>query len=120
MRIEQWDNAVAMGGFGARSLLAALDFRDDDGERVAVEPFDPVPWFWSDQYDRKIQFAGTSTGDPEMIQGSMDEGQFVRAYFDDEDRVLGVLAWNRPRQAIIGRQLIETGADRATVHDRLG
>lgn len=120
LRVEQWDNAVAMGGFGARSLLASLDWRDGNGEAVTVEPFDPVPWFWSDQYDRKLQFAGTSSGDPEMIRGSMGDGQFVRAYFDDEDRVLGVLAWNRPRQAIIGRQLIEEGADRATVHDRLG
>lgn len=120
MRIEQWDNAVAMGGYGARSLLAGLDRRRRNGQGAGVEPFDPVPWFWSDQYDRKIQLAGVSTGDPELIQGSMDDGRFVRAYFDTDDRVVGVLAWNRPRQAIIGRQLIEAGAGRAIVHDRLG
>ncbi len=120
IRVEQWDNAVAMGGYGAKSLLAALEWRGDDGEGVVVEPFDPVPWFWSDQYDRKIQFAGIATDDPEMIQGSAGDRQFVRAYFGHDGRVVGVLAWNRPRQAIIGRQLIEAGADRATVHDRLG
>ena len=48
MRVEHWDNAVAQGAHAARRLLV------DDGE---AEPFMPVPWFWSDQYDRKIQMA---------------------------------------------------------------
>ena len=47
--MEHWDNAIAMGTHAARSLLAG------DG---GAEPFDPIPWFWSDQYDRKIQLAG--------------------------------------------------------------
>ena len=49
MRIEHWENAVEMGAHAARTLLAG----DAGGE-----PFMPVPWFWSDQYDRKIQLAG--------------------------------------------------------------
>ncbi|MXZ30211.1 MAG: oxidoreductase, partial [Acidimicrobiia bacterium] len=49
MRVEHWDNAVEQGMAAARRLLAAGG---------ATEPFAPVPWFWSDQYDRKIQLAG--------------------------------------------------------------
>ena len=49
MRVEHWDNAIAMGTHAARTLLAGP---------AAAEPYEPVPWFWSDQYDRKIQLAG--------------------------------------------------------------
>ena len=53
MRVEHWDNAIAMGAHAAGTLLA--DLRGGQGE-----PFAPVPWFWSDQYDRKVQLAGRS------------------------------------------------------------
>src|SRR5690606_34526803 len=57
MRIEHWDNAVEMGAYAGRRLLAG------DGP---IEPFTPVPWFWSDQYDRKLQLAGRSSAGDEV------------------------------------------------------
>ena len=55
LRVEHWETAIQMGEAAAQRLLA---------EHHGTEPevFDPVPWFWSDQYDRKIQLAGRSGG----------------------------------------------------------
>jgi 3-phenylpropionate/trans-cinnamate dioxygenase ferredoxin reductase subunit len=109
MRIEHWDNAITMGVHAARRVIAWLD--DPDGERVEPEVYDPVPWFWSDQYDRKIQLAGRSSGADEVrvVDGSTDERRFV-ALYRRGDRVVGALAMNRPRQLLTYQRLIERGA----------
>jgi 3-phenylpropionate/trans-cinnamate dioxygenase ferredoxin reductase component len=99
MRVEHWDNAITMGAHAARRLLCE------------VEPYDPVPWFWSDQYDRKIQLAGRSSDADEVriVDGSTDERRFV-ALYRRGDRLTGVLAMNRPRPLLTYRRLIERGA----------
>lgn len=102
-RVEQWDNAIEQGGYAARSLLAWAGGDD-------IDPYEPIPWFWSDQYDRKIQLAGIPSGRVEMIIGSMDEGRFAQIYIDDQDQFVGALAWNRPKQAIQARQLLAAAA----------
>jgi len=109
LRVEHWDNAVTMGEHAARTLLA--DLAADGRGSLAVDPYDPVPWFWSDQYDRKIQLAGWASGADEMrvVDGSFDERRFAAIYRKD-DRVVGVLAMNRPRQVAIYRKLIEANA----------
>ncbi len=102
-RVEQWDNAVEQGGYVARRLMAWASGDD-------IEPYTPVPWFWSDQYDSKIQLAGIPTGRSEIVQGSFEEQRVVQIFLDDDDLLVGALAWNRPRQAIQSRQLIGRGA----------
>lgn len=104
MRVEQWDNAVEMGLYTGRRLAGLLAGDDPPAER-----FEPVPWFWSDQYDRKMHLAGLAEGEPRMLQGSFEEQRFVRMYVGDDDAVMGVFCWNRPRQAIMARQLIAAG-----------
>jgi 3-phenylpropionate/trans-cinnamate dioxygenase ferredoxin reductase subunit len=98
LRVEHWETAVQQGEAAARRLLA------DDSE---AEPFDPVPWFWSDQYDRKIQLAGRSGADHdvELVHGSFDEKRFVALYGRD-GVVRGVLGFNRPRHVMQLRQLV--------------
>ncbi len=100
MRIEHWSNAVEQGGAAAKRLLAA------DGE---AEPFAPVPYFWSDQYDTKIQFLGRAAPDDTLavVDGSLDDGRFV-ALFGRAGRLVGALAFNRPRQLMAYRRLIAT------------
>ena len=97
MRVEHWDNAAQQGAHAARRLLDA-----------AVGPFTPVPWFWSDQYDRKIQLAGRVRGDDEVrvVTGSVDERRFAAVY-GREGRIVGVLGFNRPRHVMRYRALIE-------------
>jgi 3-phenylpropionate/trans-cinnamate dioxygenase ferredoxin reductase component len=103
MRVEHWDNAVEQGAYAARRLL-----QPDDG--AGVEPFAPVPWFWSDQYDRKIQLAGRvrPTDDFEVVTGSLEERRFA-ALYGRGGRVVGVLGMNRPRHVMQYRALIEEG-----------
>jgi 3-phenylpropionate/trans-cinnamate dioxygenase ferredoxin reductase component len=105
MRVEHWDNAIAMGAHAARRLLADL------GAGGSSEPYDPVPWFWSDQYDRKIQLAGRSSGADEVrvVDGDPAERRFV-ALYRRGDRLTGVLAMNRPRLLMTYRNLVERRA----------
>ncbi len=110
MRVEHWDNAIAMGTAAACRLLAGGG---------AGDPFTPVPWFWSDQYDRKIQLAGLAGPDDEVrvVAGSVEERRFV-ALYGRAGRLVGVLGWSWPRQVMTYRALIEQGAswDEALAH----
>jgi NADPH-dependent 2,4-dienoyl-CoA reductase/sulfur reductase-like enzyme len=101
MRIEHWTHAIEMGEAAARRLLAAPE---------AAEPFAPVPYVWTDQYDRKLQIAGHIAPDDlmEIIQGSLEELRFV-AVFGREGRLTGALAMNRPAAVIRLKQRIARG-----------
>ncbi|MEV6510115.1 FAD-dependent oxidoreductase [Streptomyces sp. NPDC051642] len=83
MRIEHRTNAAEQGMAAARNLLAAPEAR---------KPFAPVPYFWSDQYDMRIQAYGHLRGHDEvaLAQGDLMERHFVVAYRKD-DRLTGVL-----------------------------
>ncbi len=100
MRVEHWDNAAAQGAHAARRLL-----------NPETGPFTPVPWFWSDQYDRKIQLAGRVRPDDEVrvVNGSVDERRFAAVY-GRAGRIVGVLGFNRPRHVMRYRALIEQGS----------
>ena len=100
MRVEHWDNAAQQGAHAARRLLDA-----------GTGPFTPVPWFWSDQYDRKIQLAGRVRPDDDVrvVTGSVEERRFAAVY-GRAGRITGVLGFNRPRHVMRYRALIEQGA----------
>ncbi len=102
MRVEHWDNAVEQGAHAARRLLST------DEEAV---PFSPVPWFWSDQYDRKLQLAGRARPDDDcvLVDGSLEEHRFAVAYGRD-GVFTAVFAMNRPRQVMLLKGLLERGA----------
>ncbi len=99
MRVEHWDNAVAQGVHAAKRLL--------HGELVG--PYEPVPWFWSDQYDRKIQLAGRTTGFDsfELVDGDVESRKFAGIYGRD-GVIVAVLGFNRPRHVMRYRGLIES------------
>ncbi|MDE0237506.1 MAG: FAD-dependent oxidoreductase [bacterium] len=101
MRVEHWDNAIAQGQHAALRLLESDD---------KAQPYSPVPWFWSDQYDRKIQLAGRAAPDDEVriITGSTEERRFA-ALYGRAGRLVGVLGFNRPRHVMKYRNLIEQG-----------
>lgn len=112
LRVEHWETAIAGGEAAARRLLA-----EANGEAPVV--FDPVPWFWSDQYDRKIQLAGRPmpTDECVVVHGSTEEFRFV-ALYGDGDRFTGVLGMNRPRHVIQLRALLEDGASFSEARER--
>jgi len=98
MRIEHWSNAAEQGRHAAQTLLAG----DSGGE-----PFGPVPFVWSDQYDLKIQSAGVVGGADEtkLVSGSLAERKFVKLY-GSKGRLVGALAINEPRKLIRYRRTL--------------
>lgn len=96
MRVEHWDNAVEQGVHAAHRLLGD-----------APEPYAPIPWFWSDQFDRKLQLAGRTRPDDqiEIVTGSVEERRFATAY-GRGGRLVGILGFNRPRHVMQYRGLI--------------
>jgi hypothetical protein len=106
MRIEHRTNAAEQGMAAARNLL-------NTGSR---KPFAPVPYFWSDQYDMKVQAFGYLRGHDEVavVEGDLAERRFIVAYRRG-DHLTGVLAVGMPPKAIRGwRQSV---AARATWHE---
>lgn len=103
MRVEHWDNAIQQGRHAAKNLLRAAA-----GD--APEAFTPVPWFWSDQYDSKIQFAGRSAPGDEVtvIDGSLEERKFAAVY-GRGGKVAAVLAIDKARPVALLRQRIAAG-----------
>ncbi|MET7850849.1 FAD-dependent oxidoreductase [Streptomyces avermitilis] len=101
MRIEHRTNAAEHGMSAARNLF----------HPEARKPFAPVPYFWSDQYDMKIQAYGYLRGHDEsvVVEGELAERRFVAAYRTG-DRLTGALAVGMPPKAIRRwRQAIAAG-----------
>jgi NADPH-dependent 2,4-dienoyl-CoA reductase/sulfur reductase-like enzyme len=106
MRVEQWENAIEQGEYAAQRLLAEL------GRGAVPAPFAPVPWFWSDQYDRKLQMAGRPSATDEIVipEGSVEERRFV-AMFRRGDRCTAVLGVSRPRHVMQVRMKLMDSLD---------
>jgi NADPH-dependent 2,4-dienoyl-CoA reductase/sulfur reductase-like enzyme len=106
-RIEHWTNAAEQGVAAARSLLAG---------RADAPTYSPLPYFWSDQYETKIQVIGHPHPDDEVIvvDGSVEERRFV-AIYGRQGRVTAALGFSRPRQLMSLRPLVEAqvGLDEA-------
>jgi 3-phenylpropionate/trans-cinnamate dioxygenase ferredoxin reductase component len=112
MRVEHQTNALEQGAAAARSLLEA-----------DPEPFAPIPFFWSDQYDVKIQVYGAphDLATTSIVRGDPSEGRFAVAY-RHEGRLTAVLTWNLPREAIGLREELVTelaASERAVVRNNL-
>ena len=85
IRVEHWQNALKQGPAAARNMLGEGD------------PYDEVPWFWSDQYEHNLQYAGFHTEwDELVVRGSMEERNFV-AFYRKDRRVLAAVAINQGR-----------------------
>ncbi len=98
VRLESVQNAVDQATMVARALCAMTG------------TYSAVPWFWSDQYDTKLQIAGLSAGhDQTVLRGDPADGAFSIFYLK-EGRLLAVDAINRPREYMMGRKLIASGA----------
>ena len=113
---------------GGRLRLESVQNAIDQAECVADNmmgegrEYRPTPWFWSDQYDVKLQIAGLNTGyDRIVTRGSADraEGAPVSFWYYRGDQLLAVDAMNDPRAYMIGKRLLEMGrsADPAVIAD---
>ena len=95
MRLESVPNAIEQGKAVASAICGA------------PKPYHQVPWFWSDQYDVKLQIAGVPTQiDKKVLRGDDASNSFAWFYFTG-DKLTGVTAVNRPAEFMAGRMLIE-------------
>lgn len=107
LRLESVQNATDQANAAARAICGQ------------PQPYDAVPWFWSNQYDLKLQTVGLSLGyDAALVRGSPAERSFSLLYLL-EGRVIAIDAVNAARDYIQGRKLIEsrTVADPAQLAD---
>ena len=75
-----------------------------------LQPYAQIPWFWSDQYDVKLQIVGLSNGyDKLVIRGDQDAKSFA-AFYLKNGRVLAIDAINSPREFMLGKKLIAAKA----------
>jgi len=102
VRIEHWEVTAQLGAAAAHGLMAG---------RAAAAPVSLVPYFWSDQHGRKIQMLGHPSAHDEVVHvaGSLDEARFTVLYHRD-GRLTGVLGLASPRNVMICRALVDTGA----------
>ena len=96
MRVEHRMNATEQGSAAAVNLL-----------KGDVQPFAPLPYFWSDQYTVKIQVHGHRSDGAEAAieEGSPADGKFVALYRED-GAPTAVLGWNSPARLIRYRKLL--------------
>lgn len=79
-----------------------------------------LPWFWSDQFDLKLQIAGLSQGyDQVIIRGDKDNGRSFAAFYLREGRLIAADCVNRPPEFMIAKKALSTGAaiNLETLHD---
>lgn len=106
LRLESVGNAIEMAEAVADNILGA------------GAPYVPKPWFWSDQYDAKLQIAGLATGaDREILRHGEDGAESIWSFAGD--RLLCVESLNDARAYMVGKRLIDAGRspDPAAVAD---
>ncbi|MDK4739040.1 FAD-dependent oxidoreductase [Rhizobium sp. CNPSo 3464] len=104
---------------GGRIRLESVQNAVDQAEAAAGiiaggnEPYDPKPWFWSDQYDVKLQIAGFNVGyDETLLRAGAREGSASVWYFK-EGRFIAVDAINDAKAYVTGKKLLESGVNPA-------
>jgi len=94
LRLESVGNAIDMGELVAENMLGA------------GKTYLPKPWFWSDQFDAKLQIAGLNNGYDRVVTRKGDGASF---WYFRAGQLIAVDALNDPRAYMIGKRLIEAG-----------
>ena len=95
IRLESVQNAIDQAELVAENILGAQ------------KAYDPKPWFWSDQYDIKLQIAGLNTSFDRIAVRNTDGGLSHWYYLGET--LLAVDAMNDPRAFMVAKRLIEAG-----------
>ena len=95
IRLESVGNAIDQAEAVARNIMGA------------ETPYVPQPWFWSDQYDTKLQIAGLNTGYDRVFV--RQNGEALSHWYYCGERLVAVDAMNDSRAYMIGKRLIEAG-----------
>jgi 3-phenylpropionate/trans-cinnamate dioxygenase ferredoxin reductase subunit len=97
VRLESVQNAIDQGKTVADAIMGG------------AKPYAAVPWFWSDQYEVKLQIVGlTSQYDDTVTLGDVASGRFSVLYFRDGS-LIGIDSVNMPSDHVVGRKLFGAG-----------
>ncbi|MBM4226757.1 MAG: pyridine nucleotide-disulfide oxidoreductase [Gammaproteobacteria bacterium] len=96
-RLESVQNAVDQAKVAASTMLDA------------PVPYAQVPWFWSDQYDVKLQMVGISTGHDSLVVRGVPGPDGFSVFYRSGDRVIAVDSINKPAEHMAARKLIAAG-----------
>lgn len=107
MRVEHWTNAAEQGAQAAKNLLASMN-------HAVLEPYAAVPFFWSDQFDARIQCLGrpSSNARVDIVDGSVADGKWC-AIYSVNDRLTAVLGVSKPKLVMPSRALLSQHTSRA-------
>ena len=100
---------------GERIRLESVQNAIDQSENVAANimgqniPYIPMPWFWSDQYDIKLQIAGLNRGYDAVYERRYADSDAQSFWYYQGDTLLAVDAINDSRAYMVGKRLIEMG-----------
>tara|TARA_R100001143_G_C3360249_1_gene134992 strand:+ start:4507 stop:5736 length:1230 start_codon:yes stop_codon:yes gene_type:complete len=95
MRLESIQNAVEQAEVSARTLCGLR------------EEYDVIPWFWSDQFDLKLQIAGLSEGyDNLIVRGELSQGRKLSVFYFSGEKLLAVDAVNSPQEFMFGKRAL--------------
>jgi 3-phenylpropionate/trans-cinnamate dioxygenase ferredoxin reductase subunit len=99
LRLESVHNALEQAKTASATLTGSL------------KAYSQVPWFWSDQYDLKLQIAGLSQGhDEAVVRGDPDKGRSFAVFYLRDGVLIAVDAVNRPLEFLTAKQLIANHA----------
>ncbi len=95
IRLEHWDNASNQGDCAAQNMTSHNQ-----------AAYDPVPYFWSDQYGLRLQYIGhAAPGDQCIFRGNIAEWDFIGFYLNG-GMISGAVGVNRGREIVAARRLI--------------
>ncbi|WP_223167296.1 NAD(P)/FAD-dependent oxidoreductase [Nonomuraea sp. SYSU D8015] len=97
LRVEHWDTALNAPEVAAATLL---------GEEAV---YDPVPYFWSEQFGHMVQYAGHHPSGERLLYRGDPEGKWSAVWLTAGDTLAAVLAVDRPRDLVQGRRIIDAG-----------
>jgi len=107
MRVEHWHNALNQGAAAARNMMGVASV------------YDEIHWFWSDQYDHNLQYAGFHRDwDELVVRGSLEDRDFIAFYVKD-GVVAAAVGMNRGRDVRRAMALIKgrAAADTTQLRD---
>jgi 3-phenylpropionate/trans-cinnamate dioxygenase ferredoxin reductase subunit len=97
LRLESVQNATDQSKIAAKTLCGKL------------EAYNALPWFWSDQYDLKLQIAGLSQGfDQVVIRGDSENSRSFAAFYFSKGKFIAVDAINRPKEFMMSKRVLSS------------
>jgi 3-phenylpropionate/trans-cinnamate dioxygenase ferredoxin reductase subunit len=95
MRLESVPNASEQGKVAAATICGLS------------KEYKSLPWFWSDQYDLKLQIAGLSQGyDAVVIRGDKNNSRSFAAFYFKDGRLIAADCINRPQEFMLSKKII--------------